>query len=118
MSLTYFKVVRVMCRGYFYTTCTEFPVNITVSNKRNFSSHQRQYQLFAYKILVSFIIRMYCNRSISKHSLRSGGGYFYKPALFTLYRIVNMPKIRIHFNMFNLSIGNRSLTYRTPVYDL
>ncbi len=37
MTFTHFKIVRIMSRGYFNHTCSEFLINIRISDNRNFA---------------------------------------------------------------------------------
>jgi len=39
MSLSYFKVIRVMCRCDLNRTCSEFFINVSVCHDRDFSSN-------------------------------------------------------------------------------
>ena len=104
MSFSYLKVVRIMCRCNLNTACSELFVNIFISYYRYFSSYQWQYQLFTYNIFISFIQRIYRNRSISKKCLRSCCSNLDKFSFFSYNRILYMPEIAVHLNMFNLCI--------------
>ena len=41
MSLSYLEVIRIMCRCYLYTSCSELFVNIFIRYYRYFSSYKR-----------------------------------------------------------------------------
>ena len=117
MSLSYFKVIRVVRRCDLYASGSEFLVNVLICNNRNFSVCKRKLQHFAYNILVALIIRIYCNCSISEKCLRTCGSNFHKFALFSYNRIIDMPEKSVLILMLNLCIGNGGLAYRTPVDD-
>ena len=48
VTLTDFKVIRVVCRSDFNTTCTKFFINIFVRNNRDFTSDKRKNKHFTY----------------------------------------------------------------------
>ena len=56
---------------HFYHSSSKVHFYIAISYDRHFSSSQRNNNLFADKVLISAIIRMNCNSSISKQSFRS-----------------------------------------------
>ena len=114
ISLTYFEVVRVMCRCNLNNTCTKFFIYIRVGNYWNFSVNERNNNCLSDNILISFIIRVYCQRSISKHCFRTCCSNFYK-FVRILDWIVNMPEMTCLFFVFNFCIRDRSSTNRTPV---
>lgn len=58
MSLTNLEIVRVMCRSNLNYTCTEFLVNIRISNDRYCSVCKWKFNFLSYKVCVSFIIRI------------------------------------------------------------
>ena len=55
---------------HFYHSCSKVHFYITISYDRHFSSCQRNNNLFAYEMLISAIIRMNRNSSISKECFR------------------------------------------------
>ena len=56
---------------HFYYSSSKVHFYIAISYDRHFSSCQRNNNLFTYKMLISAIIWMNCNSSISKQSFRS-----------------------------------------------
>lgn len=56
---------------HFYYSSSKVHFYITISYDRHFSSSQRNDNLFADEMLISAIIWMNCNPSISKQSFRS-----------------------------------------------
>ena len=56
---------------HFYHSSSKIHFYIAISYDRHFSSCQRNNNLFTYKMLISAIIWMNCNSSISKQSFRS-----------------------------------------------
>ena len=117
MTFAYFKVIRIMCRCNFYTSCSKFFVNILIRNNRDLTVSQRQFQHFADQIFVSFIIRIDCNCSISEKCFRTCSCDLYKSAFLTYDRIINVPEKSVLILMFYLCIRDGSLAYRTPVDD-
>ena len=59
-----------MSRRHFYHSSSKIHFYIAIGYDRHFSSCQRNNNLFAYKMLISAIIWMNCNSSISKQSFR------------------------------------------------
>ncbi len=74
MAQAHFIVVGVMRRSNFYSTGTEFGINIAVGNYRNFAVQNRQAQSFADKFCIAFIFRVNGNRGIAGNRFRTGGG--------------------------------------------
>lgn len=60
-----------MSWSHFYYSSSKVHFYIVVGYDRHFSSCQRNDNLFADEMLISAIIRMNCNSSISKQSFRS-----------------------------------------------
>lgn len=56
---------------HFYYSSSKVHFYIAIGYDRHFSSCQRNNNLFADEVLISAIIRMNCNSSISKQSFRS-----------------------------------------------
>ena len=59
-----------MSRRHFYHSSSKIHFYIAIGYDRHFSSCQRNDNLFAYEMLISAIIRMNCDSSISKQSFR------------------------------------------------
>ena len=114
MTLTNLKIVRVVCRCNLNRTCSKFFIYIVICYNRNLFVNQRQNYILSYQLFIALIIRMYCDRSISKHCLRTGCCDL-NTFICSNDRIVNMPEMSCLILVFYLCIRNRCLTYRTPV---
>ena len=116
VTFSNFEVVRVMCRCDLNRTCSELFVYIVIGNDWDFSVCQRQFTHLSYDVFVSFIIRMNCDRSISKQCLRTCRCDL-QIVICSNDWILDMPEESVLLLMFNFCIRKRSLTYRTPVDD-
>ena len=117
MSFTNLKVVRVMSRCNLNNTCTEFHINIFIGYNRDFSVDKRKHYLLANDVLVSVIVRVYGNCSITKHCLRTCSCKFNISSRLPNDFVFHVPKMARLVLMNNFSVRNRSLTDRTPVND-
>ena len=115
MALANLKVIGVMGRGNLHASGSKLLIHIMIGNDRNLPSHQRKDQGLSDQILIPFILRVYCYRRITQKRLRPGGGDLYKASLFPLHRIVDVPEEAVLLLVLHLCIGDRSLTYRTPI---
>ena len=115
MSLTNFKIVRVVCRCNLNNTCSKFHINIFVCKYRNLTIHKRKKHLLSNNILVSIIIRINCNSSISQHSLRTSCCKFNVLTRFTYYLISHMPEVTCLLFMFYFCITNCCMTNWTII---
>ena len=104
MALSNFKIIRVMCRCDLHTSGTELLIYVCVCNDRNLASGRRQYEHLSDNILITLILRIDRNCSISEQCLRSGCCDLYKTTLLTDYRIVNVPEKSILLLMLYLCI--------------
>ena len=71
VSLSYLKVIRIMCRSNLYNTGTKLHINIRILYDRNLTIHQWKHQLLTFQVRISLIIRMNGYRCITKHCLWS-----------------------------------------------
>ena len=122
MAFPYLEVVRVMGRRNLNHTGTEFHIYISVCHHRNFPVYNGKHQFLSDNVFISVILRVYRNSSITQHGFRSGCCKLYKScgahtAVILDHRILDMPEMSCLFRILNLCIGNRSVTYRTPVDD-
>ena len=122
MTLSYFKVIRVMCRCDLYNTCSEFHINIAVFYNRDRLIHDRKPDLSAMQIRISFISRIDSNCCIAQHCLRScrcelKEFCLTRLSVFIYERIFNMPEMSLLLFILYFRIGNGSIADRTPVYD-
>ena len=111
------EVVRVMRRRDLDRAGTLLRIRIGVRDDRNFLTDQRQDNLPADNRLVAFVIRMYCDRLIGEHGLRSGGrdddtveisGRLYS-------RIFEVPILAVLILVLDLRVRERCAALRTPV---
>ena len=103
VTSSYFKVIRIMCRCNLNRTCSKLFINVSICNNRNFLIYKRKQYHLSYNILVTLVIRMNCNSSISKHSLRACCCDL-KEAVRSYDRIFNVPEMSRLFLMFYFSI--------------
>ena len=66
MTLSYLKIVRVMCRCDLYNTGTKFHIYIIIGNDRNLTVYDRQIKHLANHVLITLIVWINCNRGITK----------------------------------------------------
>ena len=114
VTFSNFKVIWIMRRCDLHSAGSEFFIYIIICNDWNLTICQRKNTFLSYDIFVSLIIRMYCNRSIAKHSLRTSCCDL-KVVICSNDWIFDMPEASFLLFMLNLGIRKRSLTYRTPV---
>ena len=66
MTVPYFKVIRVMRWSDFYNPCPKILLNVFVSDDWNLAVHKWQDDCFPDKRLVTFVVWVNRNSSISK----------------------------------------------------
>ena len=103
MSFTDFKVVRVMGRSDLYNACTKLHINIAVGNDRYLSANKRQSKCLAYDILISFVLWIYCNGSITEKCFRTCCSKLYISAS-VCKRIFQMPEVTSLIFILNLCV--------------
>ena len=103
VTLTNLKIVRVVCRCNLNRTCSKFFIYIVICYNRNLFVNQRQNYILSYQLFIALIIRMYCDRSITKHSLRTGSSDL-KVIITSYDRILDMPEMSILLLMLNLCV--------------
>ena len=115
VSQSHFKVIGVVRRSYLYRAASKVFLDVLVGNDRYLLAYKRESESLAYHVDVSFVLGIDGDRSISKHSLRTGrcNDYF---AAAVGKRISNMPKVRILLAVFYFCVAERSLAARTPIY--
>ena len=117
VTLSYLKVVRVMCRCNLHAARSELLIYVCIRNNRNFTVGERQLQHFSDQMLISLIIRVDCHRGIAKQRLRTCRCDLHKFPFFSNDRIIDVPEESVLIHMLYLSIRNRCLADRTPVDD-
>ena len=66
MSITYFKVVRIMSWSNFNTTCSFFHISMFISNNWYWFIHNWKNNILTNKIFISFVFFINCYCSITK----------------------------------------------------
>ena len=120
MTLSDFKIVRVMCRCDFNNTGTEFHVYIAVGNDRDLTVYNRKHYLFADHILISVIVRIYSNSRVSEHGLRTRRSKLNElrgadTSIFFDQRIFDVPQMTCLLLILYFRIRNGSIADRAPV---
>ncbi len=103
VALPYLEVIGIVRRSDLNRTGPEFLIYIIICHDRDLSVHQREYSLLPYDILVSVIVRMYCDRRIAQHGLRTSGRNL-KELIRSCDRILDMPEEAVLLLMLNLCI--------------
>ena len=103
MTLSYFEIVRVMCRCDLNSTCSEFFVYIIVCNDRNLTIYKRKDCHLSYDIFVSLIIRVNGDCCISKQCLRTCCCNL-KETVCSGDRVLNMPEVSVLILMLYLCV--------------
>ena len=116
MSLTHFKVIRVVRRSDLHCSCTELFVHIVIRHDRNLTPHERQDHIFPDDILVSLIVRVHRDGSIPEHGLRTCGRDLEEPVR-AHDRIFDVPEMSFLLLVLYFRVGERSLAFGTPVDD-
>ena len=114
VTLSYFEVVRIVSRRDLNSTCPLLRIRIRVSDHRDLPAYQRKDHVLAYQILVSFIIRMYCDSHIAEHGLRTGSSH-YNTFASVSSRIAEIPVHAVLIFVLYLGIRKGSPAFRTPV---
>ena len=116
VTLAYFEVIRVVSRCDLHSSGTELFVYIIIRNDRNLSSYKRQDHVLAYDILITLIIRMNGDRSISEHCLRTCSRDL-EETVCSHDRVFDVPEVPFLLFVLYLCIRQGSLTFRAPVDD-
>ena len=102
---------------HFYDSGSKLHIYIVISYDRYFSIYERNDYLFSDEMLVSWIIRIDCNSSISKHCFRSGSCE--NKAFFATYNwISDFPKISLFICIINFIICECCSASRTSIYNV
>ena len=110
------KVIRVMCRRDLHGSGSEFFVYIIIRNNRNLFVYKRKQNRLAYNIFIPLVIRMYCDRGIPEHRLRTCRRDL-KETVCSDDRIFDMPEMSVLFLVLYFRVGQGRLADRTPVDD-
>ena len=116
MTLSYLKIVGVVCRGNLYHAGTKLLIYISVCDNRNLTAYQRQDHGLTYDIFIPLVVRVYGQGAIAKQGFRSGGSDLYK-LVAALDRVIDVPEMTCLLLMLYLCVRDRGLADRTPVDD-
>ena len=109
------KVVGIVRGGDLHGAGAEFLFNVFVCYDGYFAPHNGDNYGFTNYAGIAFVVRMHGYRRIAKNGFGAGGSHGYGIAL--VRRIVtHVPKMALLFFVFNLSIAQRGLAMRAPVY--
>ncbi len=92
MAQPHFEIVGIVGRSNLYRAGSKFAVNITVRHHRDQSSHQRQYHLTAYHMLIAAVFGVNRHPAVTQHGLRSGSSHHYI-IIAVLKGIFNVPQL-------------------------
>ena len=134
MALANGVIVEIMCRCDFHAAGTESFIHIGVSNHRNFTACQWQFQQFANQRTVAGIGRIHRDRDVTQQGFRTGGCNYDVITIFPLSgiagfikcdreavaaairkRIADMPHGTVFFLGNHFQIGYGCAEYRVPV---
>ena len=74
VPLAHLIVIKIVGRSDFYTAGTELTVHVIIGNNRDFTIGEGQGNSLAYKVLVTLIVRVNRNSSITQHGFWTSGG--------------------------------------------
>ena len=104
-TLTDFKVVRIVCRSDFNNTRSLFHICVFITNNRDFLVKERKDYMTAVEVLVTLIVLVDGNSSITEHCFGTGCCDFKVLACF-LNLIEQVPEMTVLLLVFNLGIRN------------
>ena len=114
MALAHFKVIRVVGRCDFHCACTEFRIDVIISNDFCLSIYQRNDDFLADIFFKAFVIRInrYCR--IAHNRFRTGRGN-HNIIIFPNNGVCNIPQMPLYIRMINFDITQRGMAVRAPV---
>ena len=71
MTHSHFKVIWIVCTSYLYSASTKIWIHKFVRNNWNHSVNQRKQYFLANHVLITWVIRVNCNRAIAHHCFRT-----------------------------------------------
>ena len=74
MAFAHFVVVEIVRGRDFHAARAEIFFHVFVGNHGNGAACQRQHQLFADKVRVTFVFGMHGHRHVAQHGFGAGGG--------------------------------------------
>ncbi len=114
MSEANLVVINIVSRSNLQASCTKFRINITVKNKWYLTICHRDNNFFSFQMLVSDIIRMCTNSSISEYCFRTCSCDHYISFL-SHYFVTDIIKFWFFICIINLFIWDRGHSLWIPV---
>ena len=114
VAFTHIKIIGVMSRSNFYTTCSKFHIHIIVCKNGNFSIYNGEENRLSNQICVAIIFRIYRNTGISQHGFRAGGSHYQMTTAITEW-IAEMPEVTHSVFVNNLFFRQGCLSLWIPV---
>ena len=111
------KVVGIVRGSYLHRSGAKLRLRQIVGNNRDFALHQRQQNMFAVKMRVTFIFGVHRDRSIAQHGLGPGRRHsdeFIAPN----NRIANLPQLSRYVLVLHFQVRDRRLTARAPIHNI
>ena len=105
MPQTCLEVERVMGRSHFHDAGAKLTVDISIFYYRNFSTNQGKKSFPPIEPGEPLIVGMDCQRGISQHGLRSGGGNNHI-FIGSYDRILYIIEFALHIHMVHLQVGD------------
>ena len=115
MALTNFEVRWIVGRGHLHCARTEITVNRRVGHDGNFPPKEGQEQSFPNQVAVAIVLGMHGDASVAEHRLGSCGGNGHKSPGLSFHRVLDVPKMPVHFPVLHLVIRNGRAELGAPV---
>ena len=117
VSLSDFKVVRVMRRCDLHAAGTISHVDVFIGNDRDLAAGAGQCDLLADEAFVAFILRIHSDSGITRDGFRTGGRDLDVFPLFACDRVIKVPEMSDFILMLDFNVGECRLAARAPVRD-
>ena len=104
-----------MARSHFKASCTELFIYIFIVNNGDGTPYPWYYYLFSLKPLITLVLRMNADSSISKNSFRSCRGYYNILICLTLNKVANIIQLALRLVINNLLIRNSCFSLWIPI---
>ena len=117
VPLPHLEVVRIMGRRHFHRAGAERRVHILVGNNRQHPADQRQHQIFADHVGITFISRIHRHPGIAEDRFRSGRRHRHILVRVVLHRIAHMVQLACRIFVLDLDVRQRRVAAGAPVGD-
>ena len=115
MAQTDLIVVGVVAGGHLNGAGAEAKLNVIVGDDGELAPDEREYRVFADKMLIFFIGGVYGDAAVAQHGLGAGGGN--DELLIGVFDgVSDMPEAAGDVLILDLRVGKRGTAMRTPVY--